>query len=273
MFRCTSSTMSIKRFTKLFVAAMVVVGMVGCGDDDDDFTGGSKTDPALNGTWVDDGFSGGVWTLKFNNGNFENLPYGDAISERGTYTTDHGIISFRITHINLEGSEGAKWYTRAEYLAEWEMTLEEYHAMGARLDWAQSYSVSDNTLNIVGEGGENYWFPIVAGRFIRQGSGGNGGNGGGGSGDISATFTMNGAWWEAPFNYYGFHFLNYSDFDVIVTIDGVTKTFPKFNTQWQDMNSSTGPTKIVTYSPSDKVRFEKEEDHPIYGDVITFFNK
>ena len=99
---------------------------------------------------------------------------------------------------------------------------------------------------------------------------GNGDNSGGG-GDTTGTFTIQYIPdWYFSIGVYACSIANYSDFDVIVTVNGTTKTLPRRSTNQPIAEnfglSSTGGSG--TYRPANKVRFENQSAG--YG---RFYNK
>jgi hypothetical protein len=78
------------------VFGTIVVGCDnGSTDDGNASNGNGGTDPALNGTWVDE--TG--YVLKFNKGSFEGLLADGTIYEKGTYTTNGGSIIMQRTQL------------------------------------------------------------------------------------------------------------------------------------------------------------------------------
>ena len=102
-----------------------------------------------------------------------------------------------------------------------------------------------------------------------NGNGDNGG-GGGGSGDTSGTFTVN-ASYDTVMNFgYICNLANYSDFDVIVSLNGITKTFPRRSTNQPISETFTNlPSSNTsgTYTPANKVRYESQSGQ------VRFYNK
>jgi hypothetical protein len=120
----------------LGILVMVLVfgmAVIGCNNDPDNGNGsdnngggssggGGGTDSALNGTWErtsDD------YEFTLNNGNFEGR-FKDVISaDKGTYTTNNGIMTMKITHwwgvwfnttfgVSFNATLDPKWYTKSE---------------------------------------------------------------------------------------------------------------------------------------------------------------
>jgi len=102
----------------LLVVFVITASLVlaGCLGTDDGFSG----DTALNGTWVR--WSGNS-ILKFDNGNWEYSEYGPY--SKGTYTTNNGWVTQKITHVYsgndevrdyfLEmGLQANRWYSMTE---------------------------------------------------------------------------------------------------------------------------------------------------------------
>jgi len=81
---------------------VLVFGMtlVGC----DDGSGG--TDPALNGTWVNNDEYGNIRELNCNNGSFEQI-YNNKPYAKGTYTTSGNNVTIKITHLHGDSFVGA----------------------------------------------------------------------------------------------------------------------------------------------------------------------
>lgn len=119
----------------------------------------AQTDTRLIGTWINP--EAGEW--KFQSKNFEILT--EDISFRGTYTTDNGIINFKVNQVffknpdKLEFSEwgvGKKWYTRNELFDAMKPTavkngLYDENSMNAMIDlffilFDHAYSIDKNTL-------------------------------------------------------------------------------------------------------------------------------
>jgi len=75
--------------------------------------GCSKTDSALNGTWISEI---GNTELKLNNGNFEHSEDGVPFM-KGTYTTENSNITLTITHYYsdvFESLPDSVWYSRSD---------------------------------------------------------------------------------------------------------------------------------------------------------------
>lgn len=132
----------------------------------------SKTDKALNGSWVSEGFE-----IKFNNGKFEEL-IGEASFRKGDYTTNNGEITVFPTHIYGEGfnvlfdlSEEesgveSKWYSMNDFISVFKsvllkLGLSESEAEKETDDFVNTlnstnrvstYNISGNTLYLTNEG-------------------------------------------------------------------------------------------------------------------------
>jgi len=112
-------------------------------------------DSALNGTWVTN-HEEFVDKMKFNNGNYE-ASYQNFPVEKGTYTTDSGIIKIKITHINPHFLDEVDAYAYGlESKCYSKDDLEEILGYG---DWEDyfveatvSYSVTGNTLKFSYDG-------------------------------------------------------------------------------------------------------------------------
>ena len=98
-------------------AALLAFAFAGC-----DLGGVNRTttDPGLNGTWANDP---SVTEITFDNGNYLMVwnPPGPAghPQQRGTFTTNNGIITMTTTHrhgswLGAANGFGSRWYTRDE---------------------------------------------------------------------------------------------------------------------------------------------------------------
>ena len=154
------------------LAIVLVFGMAVIGCDNDLTNGG--TDPALNGTW---GLIFEEWEeeilITFNNGNFEQLVFSAERQKggmRGTFTTNNGVLTMRLTHVFMCRYE-AEWiyretgvqleerfFTGAELISALGVdlvTIGNYYIRiqidGSGKSWhggSQNYVVSGNTLTI-----------------------------------------------------------------------------------------------------------------------------
>jgi len=135
---------------KLWLGILVTVlvfGMmvVGC---DNDSTGGG-TDPALNGTWVNE-YEG---ELILDNGKFEYPG-----SMKGTYTTNGNSIKITVTHLHGDMMEGdimeldSKWYTKAELKAAAGPSISDEELSAYFSSFSATYSISGNKLTLTLEG-------------------------------------------------------------------------------------------------------------------------
>ena len=124
----------------------LVFAFIAC---DDGSNGG--TDPALNGTWVDqDSF----WESKYNNGNWEGSSNNGILQNKGTYTTNNGKRTSKTTHlwgkavwitIDLE----PRWYTKAELRS---FDIDSLDTLMPEA-YTTSYSINGNTLTLTHNGG------------------------------------------------------------------------------------------------------------------------
>jgi len=116
--------MANKKFFAVMLAMALAFGLsvAACnadGNGDNGTTpgggGNNKTDPALNGTWVDDDDFHDEYI--YNNGICEKL-YDGKPSAKATYTTSGESITFTTTHEHGDkfGLE-SRWYTMAELYA------------------------------------------------------------------------------------------------------------------------------------------------------------
>jgi len=128
----------MKNKFKLFGLAVLVTAIVfsfaalslaGCD------TGGDPTDPALNGTWVDEDDN----TLVFDNGAFV---LSGNYNVKGTFTTSGGSITLKPTH--AKGND-EKWYTKAEAIAVG-ATEDDQRLLFSPV--TNTYSISGNTLTL-----------------------------------------------------------------------------------------------------------------------------
>jgi len=136
--------MANKRFLMGILVMTLVFGMalVGC---DDGLT--SKTDPALNGTWVS-----GAEEYKFNNGSFEFSDRSPCM--KGTFTTSNNSMTMTITQIysgypGFNFEDKTKWYSKADlkgYVPDEELDNFFTPKTG-------TYSISGNNLTLNG-----FWF-------------------------------------------------------------------------------------------------------------------
>jgi hypothetical protein len=143
--------MANKKIWLGILVMVLVFGMmvVGC---DNDSTNDSKTDSALNGTWVSSDGSG--WAYKFNNGILETSRNGKP-REKLTYTANDGKLTATKTHVYgdpaIDERLELKWYSKAEVEA---LGYNSQNFGFATL--SGTYSVSGNTLTLNLEGTRIY---------------------------------------------------------------------------------------------------------------------
>ena len=182
----------------------------------------------------------GTWTGTDSDGDEMVIIFGNGnwtLSFTGLLGSDNGTYTYSGKNATLKDSDGDKYATA---------------------------SISGTTLKFIRSNGELH--------AVLTKSGNNNVN----SGDTSASFTMTGWWYGYGENYYVFDFGNMSNFDVKVTIDGKATTLPMLSGLIEEVTlttSSSNSTKTVTYSPSNKVRFEKVARYGYNGDIIHFHNK
>jgi len=115
---------------------------------------GQSFDSNLNGTWV---FTHDKWEsfYIFNNGIYEDIRNG-VIYEKGTYTTNNGIIFFQPTHITHSIGRGQSMlYSRDEYRNEYGKyyyMLPSYELDEIFKSYQLIYSINGNSLTITEDG-------------------------------------------------------------------------------------------------------------------------
>jgi hypothetical protein len=151
-----------KYMKKTFILMLAVLFtfsfiFIGCSDPDDtsNTTDTTTTDPALNGTWVDEYGT----KLILDKGKYELHDDDDTPIVKGTYKTDGNKIIVTYTHVFIDGEELSKTDYFAERLAWY---LEKYGEVMSEDDQAellkeveksfspqtQTYKLDGNTLTI-----------------------------------------------------------------------------------------------------------------------------
>jgi len=159
----------MKSTKKIIASALAIVALVmaSCPQESKSEEPAPKTDPALNGTWLEDDGSGS--TVKFNNGTFENSYIGiGAPVMKGTFTTSNGTLTMTMTHVwgkVLNDSLEAKWYSKADLKApavlavlstnEHTVTAEDIDGLFASQSATGTYVISGNTLTITWDNGSD----------------------------------------------------------------------------------------------------------------------
>jgi len=209
------------------LTAVIVFSMAACGGGGDD--GGDTS--ALSGTWnKSDGCK-----FVFNGNSFTFTMSGNSIYS-GTFSVSGSTITFKITDAP-------------------EKPTCKYQLSGSTLTLS-NFSWDDGLVN---------------GTYTKAGGSAGGGGGGGYSGpDTSDTFEMYSSESYAMPGYkigYKYNFSNNSDFDVKVTINGTTKTMQPSGSCTFDLgqNGGSGSKITVTYSPANKVKYDKSYS------IICFF--
>ena len=143
---------NMKNKSKLFGLAVLVTAIVfsfaACKNESTNPTLTPTTDPALNGTWVQNDGSG--WGFKFNNGTWEHFTPNPYI--KGTFTTSDRSMTIIPTLFwgNAAGlSLGAKWCTKAELISAGQEESEMNTIFAPK---TYTYAISGNTLTLTLEG-------------------------------------------------------------------------------------------------------------------------
>jgi len=127
-----NSVLSVRLFGIALAVVVLMAGLplTGCSSPTGDTGNGSNNsnggngngggiDSALNGTWFYIDEDEYIATVKFNNGNYE-ASLNDNPIYKGTYTTNNGKITLKVTQIHGSWYENlgfeSRWYTNSEAL-------------------------------------------------------------------------------------------------------------------------------------------------------------